>query len=82
MDGHVGLRENFEVIFNIFKGKSSKGRRAAGDTTTYDSLKAYKVWPSDEDKGQYVADPGIDKKASVYISETKIKWEKVAVPTS
>lgn len=61
-------------LFNIFKGKSSRGRRAAEDTFPPDSLKAYKVWPSDQDEGRYVADPGIDKKASLYISAMKKKW--------
>ncbi|CAA3009086.1 Hypothetical predicted protein [Olea europaea subsp. europaea] len=64
-------------LFNIFKGKSS--RTSKWDSTRDDSLKAYKVWPSDEDRGQWVAEPGIDQKASVYISTTTDKWKSVSM---
>ncbi|CAA2972023.1 Hypothetical predicted protein [Olea europaea subsp. europaea] len=64
-------------LFNIFKGKSSRGRRVVEDTN-YDSMKACKVWPSDEDRGRYVAKPGIDKLASTYIIATTEKWKSVA----
>lgn len=62
-------------LFSLFKGRnSSRARR--GDDTRDEYVKAYKVYPSDEDRGRWVAEPGIDKKASAYISLTTDKWEK------
>ncbi|KAK4337773.1 hypothetical protein RND71_042260 [Anisodus tanguticus] len=65
-------------IFNIFKSKSYKSRM--GDQEYYskdDFVKAYKVWPSDEDRGLWVAEPGIDKKASTFISIRTANWSNV-----
>ncbi|KAL8541942.1 hypothetical protein ACS0TY_002984 [Phlomoides rotata] len=59
-------------LFSLFKGRnSSRKREEAGDEY---AVKAYKVYPSDEDRGRWVADPGIDKKASAYITYTTNKW--------
>lgn len=66
---------NFSV-FGLFKGSRSATR---GDE---EYVKAYKVYPSDEDRGRWVAEPGIDKKASAYISLTTHKWEKLAAVTN
>ncbi|KAK6159743.1 hypothetical protein DH2020_003124 [Rehmannia glutinosa] len=67
-------------LFGLFKSRNSSrpaGRR--GDDYRDEYVKAYKVYPSDEDRGRWVAEPGIDKKASAYISLTTNKWEKLAV---
>ncbi|KAF8015325.1 hypothetical protein BT93_H0974 [Corymbia citriodora subsp. variegata] len=39
------------------------------DAQETDSMKSMKIWPSDYDKGRYVAEPGIDKKASAFIAK-------------
>lgn len=64
----------------MFKSKNSRNRRADQYETKDDFMKAYKVWPSDEDRGRWVAEPGIDKKASAYISTiTEKYWKDVDV---
>ncbi|KAG8363971.1 hypothetical protein BUALT_Bualt19G0077900 [Buddleja alternifolia] len=55
------------------------GRNSGYDTRDYDEYaKAYRVYPGDQDRGRWVAEPGIDKKASAYISLTTDKWGAVA----
>ncbi|KAF8015326.1 hypothetical protein BT93_H0975 [Corymbia citriodora subsp. variegata] len=47
-----------------------KLRRPRGDDAReVDSVSTRKIYPSDYDKGQYVAEPGIDKKATVFIAK-------------
>ncbi|KZV14566.1 hypothetical protein F511_42562 [Dorcoceras hygrometricum] len=74
MAGNGHKRSSFS-LFGMFKGKNSKGRRVRDDLRD-DNMKAYKVYPSDEDRGRWVADPGINEKASAYISSTTDKWKK------
>ncbi|KAG9133099.1 hypothetical protein Leryth_018665 [Lithospermum erythrorhizon] len=59
-------------------GKSSKPRR--GDDSREDFVKACKVWPSDEDRGHWTAEPGVDRKTSDYISSIIQRWKSVNVP--
>ncbi|KZV48228.1 hypothetical protein F511_44351 [Dorcoceras hygrometricum] len=73
MAGNNRQRKTSFSLFGIFKGKNSR------DETRGEYVKAYKVYPSDEDRGRWVAEPGIDNKASAYISLTTDKWEKLAV---
>ncbi|KAI6695451.1 hypothetical protein NL676_023161 [Syzygium grande] len=47
--------------------KSRRPRR--DDAREVDSMKPMKIWPSDYDKGWYVAEPGIDKRASAFIAK-------------
>ncbi|CDP15174.1 unnamed protein product [Coffea canephora] len=61
-------------FFSMFKTKS---RRA--DDMKDDYMKAYKVWPSDEDRGRWVAEPGIDRKASAFINSRTERWKSVEV---
>ncbi|KAK1386317.1 hypothetical protein POM88_024052 [Heracleum sosnowskyi] len=62
-------------IFSIFKStKTRRGRDVGG---TDDCVKSYKVYPSDEDRGRWVAEPGIDKRASAYIAITQRNWNLV-----
>ncbi|GFP87977.1 hypothetical protein PHJA_000941400 [Phtheirospermum japonicum] len=63
-------------LFSLFKGRGSSRARAREETRD-EYVKAYKVYPSDEDRGRWVAEPGIDKKASAYISLTTDRWEKL-----
>ena len=62
-------------FFNMFKAKRYSSK-VVEDNSWDDSVKYYKVWPSDEDRGRYVAEPGIDRKASAYIA--KIRTQCVA----
>lgn len=78
MAGNSGQKKSSFPLFSMFKGKNSKARRIRDDFRD-DYIKAYKVYPSDEDRGRWVAEPGIDKKASAYISSTTDKWEKMAI---
>ncbi|KAI6695456.1 hypothetical protein NL676_023166 [Syzygium grande] len=47
-----------------------KPRRACWDDAwEVDSVCSKKIYPSDYDKGQYVAEPGINKKATAFIAK-------------
>lgn len=63
-------------LFGMFKSKRSK---RGDEYKAEEYVKAYKVYPSDEDRGRWVAEPGIDKKASAYITLTTNKWEQLDV---
>ncbi|KAF5960777.1 hypothetical protein HYC85_001986 [Camellia sinensis] len=70
MSNNRQMKKSPFAILNIFKPK--RPNRRVEDYSRdeyYSSTKAYKVWPSDEDRGLYVGDPSIDKKASAYITE-------------
>ncbi|CAL5208715.1 unnamed protein product [Lathyrus oleraceus] len=57
-------------VFSIFKSSSNKQRGGGG----YYNQAAYanKVWPSDEDRGNWgVADPVIDMRATAFIAQYK-----------
>ncbi|GAA0154532.1 hypothetical protein LIER_12483 [Lithospermum erythrorhizon] len=67
-------------FLSIFKGKtlsSNKARKMGEDRD--DFVKAYKVWPSDEDRGRWVAEPGVDRKTSAYITTITERWKNVNV---
>lgn len=78
MAGNNRERKSSFSLFGFFKGKSSRVRRG-GDAARDEHMKPYKVYPSDEDRGRWFSEPGIDKKASAYISLTTDKWEKSAL---
>ncbi|CAN4108293.1 unnamed protein product [Withania somnifera] len=62
-------------FFGMFKSKGSKSSSRTEDYfSREDCVKAYKVWPSDEDRGTWVAEPGIDTKAAIFISNRTAKW--------
>ncbi|KAD1430138.1 hypothetical protein E3N88_42840 [Mikania micrantha] len=64
------------AIFNIFKTKKTGDHEDTWD----DSLKAYKVFPSDQDGVRWaVAEPGIDKRASAYIDSITNRWNHVDI---
>ncbi|KAH7834665.1 hypothetical protein Vadar_018389 [Vaccinium darrowii] len=58
------------AVLNMFKTKRVSSRKVE-DSSWDDSMRYYKVWPSDEDRGRYVAEPGIDRKASAYIARIR-----------
>ncbi|KAA8536686.1 hypothetical protein F0562_029164 [Nyssa sinensis] len=53
--------------FNIFKTKKSSSANV--EDVPFNNIQAYKVWRSDEYRGRWVAEPGIDMKASAYIAK-------------
>ncbi|CAN4108292.1 unnamed protein product [Withania somnifera] len=61
-------------FFGMFKSKGSKNSRREDYYSRDDCVKAYRVWPSDEDRGQWVAQPGIDKMADIFINNRTAKW--------
>ncbi|KAL7119840.1 hypothetical protein ACP275_02G086400 [Erythranthe tilingii] len=66
-------------LFGLFKGGKNSSRAKRGEEVRDEYVNAYKVYPSDEDRGRWVAEPGIDKKASAFISLTTDRWEKLGV---
>ncbi|KAG5625877.1 hypothetical protein R3W88_003161 [Solanum pinnatisectum] len=68
----AGKKRSGFSFFGLFKSKNSSRRE--DNYSRDDCVKAYKVWPSDEDRGQWVADPGIDNKAALFISNRTAKW--------
>ncbi|KAL8545317.1 hypothetical protein ACS0TY_005483 [Phlomoides rotata] len=77
MAGNSRQKKSSFSLFSLFKSKrmSKRVEDFSSREEDYYEVKAYKVYPSDEDRGRWVADPGIDKKASAYISSTTNKWE-------
>lgn len=61
-------------VFNIFKTK----RPLKVEDTSDDFVKAYRVFPSDEDRDRWVAKPGIDKIATSYIDTRTKEWNRAA----
>ncbi|OIT40731.1 hypothetical protein A4A49_11239 [Nicotiana attenuata] len=70
----AGKKSSSFSFFSLFKSKSSRTRRGDQDYYKDDCVKAYKVWSSDEDRGQWVAEPRIDEKASTFISIRTANW--------
>ncbi|KAL7585022.1 hypothetical protein Lser_V15G44858 [Lactuca serriola] len=63
-------QKSFLSVFSIFKRKRVRG----DDDKVDETLKAYKVYPSDQDGVHWVAEPGIDRKASCYIDSITTMW--------
>ncbi|KAF3454745.1 hypothetical protein FNV43_RR05193 [Rhamnella rubrinervis] len=57
-------RQKKPSLFNLFKFR--KARRVDHDAMD----DARRVWPSDEDRVRWVADPAIDRKAQDFITKT------------
>ncbi|KAI3448427.1 hypothetical protein Pfo_005092 [Paulownia fortunei] len=60
MAGNNRQKKSSFSLFSFFKGRSSRARRV--DDTWDEYVKAYKVYPSDEDRGRWVAEPGLTRK--------------------
>lgn len=72
-----GSRQKKPSSFSLFGLFKSKRSRRGDEYRAEEYVKAYKVYPSDEDRGRWVAEPGIDKRASAYIADTTNRWEKL-----
>ncbi|CAL5380244.1 unnamed protein product [Camellia sinensis] len=68
MSNNRQMKKSPFAILNIFKPKRPNRRVEDYSRDEYYSS-AYKVWPSDEDRGWYVGEPSIDRKASAYITK-------------
>lgn len=75
MGGHKSQRKSSFSFFGIFKIK--KSQRGGGGDTWEDSMKAYKVYPSDQDRAGHWADPRIDRKATIFINNATNHWNHV-----
>ncbi|KAG6412121.1 hypothetical protein SASPL_124790 [Salvia splendens] len=73
--GEGNKKKSSFSLAKLFKGKSKS--RSTEREVRDEYVKAYKVYPSDEDRGWWVAEPRIDEKASAYISLTTHKWGKL-----
>ncbi|KAK4743541.1 hypothetical protein SAY87_001542 [Trapa incisa] len=61
---------SFTSFFKFFKPVSRRTARCARDDSLADDpMSPRKVWPSDYDKGRYVAKPGIDNLATEFIAK-------------
>lgn len=57
-------------LFSFFKTRRSSSHRVeAGKSCDDDVVYTRKAWASDEDKRYWVAEPGIDRKASAFIAK-------------
>lgn len=72
------LKKTFGLFNNMLKTKRARrGEDLSGISDEF--MKAYRVFPSDEDRGRWIAEPGIDRKASAYIATTQANWNTSAV---
>ncbi|KAJ0013181.1 hypothetical protein Pint_21853 [Pistacia integerrima] len=55
-------------LFSMFKPKKP-GRSSAESAREDNTGSGRRVWPSDEDKGSWVADPRINRKATDFITK-------------
>ncbi|GJX42957.1 hypothetical protein Tco_0259633 [Tanacetum coccineum] len=65
-------QKSFFSLFSIFKSKKIRGDEGRFD----DCIKAYRVYSSDQDGVHWVAEPGIDRKASSYIDSITTMWNR------
>ncbi|KAM6578547.1 hypothetical protein CsatB_030384 [Cannabis sativa] len=61
-------------IFNIFKSKRRRSSSSSSDDYYHHHQEEVasarsRVWPSDEDRGRWVADPAINRKAEDFIAK-------------
>ncbi|KFK26433.1 hypothetical protein AALP_AA8G247700 [Arabis alpina] len=56
-------------LFSCFKTRRSSSRRIEAEASWDDVVYTRKAWASDEDKRYWVAEPGIDRKASAFIAK-------------
>nr|GMD48404.1 uncharacterized protein LOC104210114 [Ipomoea batatas] len=75
----MGKKSSGFSLFGLFKSKKAKKVWNGGEDYPRDEVfvnKAYKVWPSDEDRGiRWVAEPGINWKARAFIDGKTKDWK-------
>lgn len=64
-----GNSRNKFSLFSCFKTRRSSSRRIEAEASWDDVGYTRKAWASDEDKRYWVAEPGIDRKASAFIAK-------------
>nr|GLL29373.1 uncharacterized protein LOC104210114 [Ipomoea trifida]GMD03503.1 uncharacterized protein LOC104210114 [Ipomoea batatas]GMD05731.1 uncharacterized protein LOC104210114 [Ipomoea batatas]GMD07313.1 uncharacterized protein LOC104210114 [Ipomoea batatas]GMD09321.1 uncharacterized protein LOC104210114 [Ipomoea batatas] len=77
----AGKKSSFSIM-GMFKSKPKANLRSRkGDDYYRDdfAVKAYKVFPSDEDRRNWVAEPGIDSKATAFINGRTALWSNYDV---
>lgn len=73
MGGDNYKQKKSHGLLNMFKTKRAR-RNDDVSWLSDDFMKPYRVYPSDEDRGRWIAEPGIDKKASAFIAMTQANW--------
>ncbi|KAK2631011.1 hypothetical protein EUGRSUZ_L03552 [Eucalyptus grandis] len=69
MGGNNGQKKSSSSSSFCFMNLFKPQRPRRDDARVMDSMKPIKIWPSDYNKGRYIADHDIDKKASDYIAK-------------
>ncbi|CAH9085940.1 unnamed protein product [Cuscuta europaea] len=71
-------KKSENALFGLFKLKKKKERRDEGDSERDEAVvkkeKVYKVYASDEDRLNWVADPQIDAKATAFINAKRLQF--------
>ncbi|GLU05192.1 hypothetical protein SLE2022_223050 [Rubroshorea leprosula] len=68
MGGYTRQRKSSSFsILNIFKSCCSRG----GDDISEEGIYVRRIYPSDEDGRRWIAEPGIDRRASAFIDRFK-----------
>ncbi|KAL5582745.1 hypothetical protein UlMin_015195 [Ulmus minor] len=65
MGGHNNRQKKSSSLFSIFMFRRSRRE----DAMEYEASSTRRVWPSDEDKVRWVADPAINRKADDFIAK-------------
>ncbi|KAI3701843.1 hypothetical protein L6452_27231 [Arctium lappa] len=76
MGGKKSQKKSYFSFFGFFRFTKS---RREGEDTCDDTMKAYKVYPSDQDRAGRWADPRIDSKATDYIYNRTNQWNSVEI---
>ncbi|KAI6684502.1 hypothetical protein NL676_030415 [Syzygium grande] len=67
---------------NLFRPRRSAAARRVDDARD-DAVAPRKIWTSDYDKGRYVAEPGIDRKATAFIDKVHeshfVEYERLTI---
>ncbi|WOG83205.1 hypothetical protein DCAR_0102379 [Daucus carota subsp. sativus] len=79
MGGNSHKQKKSFSLFSMFKTKKRARRVEDVDGVSDDLVNAYRVYPSDEDRGRWIADRRIDTKASAYIATVQSNWNRSEV---
>ena len=79
MGGNSYKQKKSFSLFSMFKTKKRARRVEDVDGVSDDLVNAYRVYPSDEDRGRWIGDRRIDTKASAYIATVQLNWNRSEV---